>query len=118
MLKSGSLDRVGLINAILSSPEFKSRLAGTTQYQENDPRGCLRSEAEAVFGSLPKAPGPRTPWICHKFSRRVDGREIRSRYPFALWYSRGISNTGNFHSDTLEWIGTLRSTQRIFDTVV
>ena len=65
MLKNGSLDRVGVINAILSSPEFNSRLAGAAQIKDNEPRGSLRSEAEAVFDRFQKHQGSRTSRICH-----------------------------------------------------
>ena len=108
MLKSGNLDRVGVINAILSSPEFSSRLASNRQ-QENVTRGSLRSEAEAVFGRFQKYRGPgRTGFVTNFLGGLTDVRFVAGidslsgrveEYPIP----------GNFHGDTLEWIGTLRS---------
>ena len=108
MLKSGSLDRVGVISAILSSPEFSSRLA-STQQKENVTRGTLRLEAEAVFGRFQKYRGPgRTGFVTNFLGGLTDVRFVAGvdslsgtveEYPIP----------GNFHGDTLEWIGTLRS---------
>ena len=109
MLKDGGLDRAGLIKSVLSSNEFKSRGAGGAEHRGTEPHGCLRSEAGAVFSAFKRYQGPGRPGFVTNFLgaltdvRFVDGIEALSgiveEYPMP----------GNFHGDTLEWVGTLRS---------
>lgn len=57
MLRNGTLDRIGLITAVLSSTEFTSRKPIRPGNLGNEPRGCGRSEAEAVFSRFRKYEG-------------------------------------------------------------
>jgi hypothetical protein len=61
MLESGKLDPVGLINSILSSGEFASRMVG------GESNCCLRSEAEDVFRRFEKYQGPGSPGYVTNF---------------------------------------------------
>ena len=115
LLRDGSLDRVGLINAILSSKEFNNRLAGGDPQYGNGPRGCLRSEAETVFGKFEKHQGPGRPGFVTNFlggltDVRFVGLDSLSGVV------EGYPIPGNFHGDTLEWIGTLRAALDSDDT--
>jgi SAM-dependent methyltransferase len=66
MLRAGSLDRVGLISAILSSKEFKSGFAGGPTRRWLPP-GCRRSQAKAVFRRFQKYQGPGRPGFVTHF---------------------------------------------------
>jgi FkbM family methyltransferase len=108
MLKNRDLDRVGLINAILSSNEFNSRLAGGAQHQEDEPRGCSRSEAEAVFSKFRKhQESGRHGFVTNFLGGLTDVRFVALDSLSGV--AEGYPIPGNFHGDTLEWIGTLRS---------
>lgn len=107
LLKNGSLDRVGLISAILSSKEFSS-LAGGAHHQEHEPRGCRRSEAEAVFSKFQRHQGSGHPGFVTNFlGGLTDVRFVGLHSLSGVVEEYPIP--GNFHGDTLEWIGTLRS---------
>jgi len=109
LLRSGGLDRAGLMSAILSSNEFDSRVTTCSVQRGNGPHGCLRSEAEAVFGHFQKYEGPGSPGFVTNFLggltdvRFVNGIEALSGVV------EGYPIPGNFHGDTLEWVGTLCS---------
>ncbi|MBV8375929.1 MAG: DUF4214 domain-containing protein [Verrucomicrobia bacterium] len=109
MLKNASLDRVGLIKEILSSDEYGSRAAGTPREPDREPRGCLRSEAEAVFASFQRYQGAgRQGFITNFLGGVTDVRFVPGVDPLS-GIVEGDPIPGNFHGDTLEWVGTLRS---------
>jgi FkbM family methyltransferase len=108
MLKSGTLDRVGLIASFVSSGEFAVRVAGAPAGRGNEPQGCLRSEAEEVFGKFQKYQGSGSPGFITNFlgvltDVRFVGLDSLSGAV------EGYPIPGNFHGDTLEWVGVLRS---------
>lgn len=112
--KSGNIDRHKFLirrspDSVLSSNEFNSRVTGGAEHRGAEPHGCLRSEAEAIFSGFKKYQGLGRPGFVTNFLggltdvRFVNGIEALSgiveKYPIP----------GNFHGDTLEWVGTLRS---------
>lgn len=110
LLRTGGLDRVGLINAILSSKEFNSRRAGSTQCAGSEPNGCRRSEAEAVFGRYSKYQGPGRPGFVTNFLGGLTDVKFVAGLESLSGAVEGYPIPGNFHGDTLEWMGALRST--------
>jgi 2-polyprenyl-3-methyl-5-hydroxy-6-metoxy-1,4-benzoquinol methylase len=115
-LRTGSLDRVGLINTILSSTEFNSRLAGGAKPQPDEPRGCLRSEAESLFKHFPKYNGSGRPGFVTNFIGGLTDVRFVHGIDSLSGIVEGYPIPGNFHGDTLEWIGTLRSALDARDT--
>jgi Domain of unknown function (DUF4214) len=108
MLRSGLLDRVGLIKAIVSSKEYKGHLAGGTQQRDNEPRGCRRSEAEAVFAKFQQHRGAgRSGFVTNFLGGLTDVRFVG--FDSLSGTVEGYPIPGNFHGDTLEWVGALRS---------
>jgi SAM-dependent methyltransferase len=115
-LRTGSLDQVGLINTILSSPEFKSRLVGGAKPQPDESRGCLRSEAETLFKQFPKYNGSGRPGFVTNFMGGLTDVRFVHGIDSLSGIVEGYPIPGNFHGDTLEWIGTLRSALDARDT--
>ena len=105
MLKNGSLDRLGLIKEVLSSEEYGSRAA----YIPREPQGCLRSEAEAVFANFQKYQGAGRPGCITNFLGGVTDVRFVPGVDSVSGLVEGYPIPGNFHGDTLEWVGTLRS---------
>jgi FkbM family methyltransferase len=116
MLRNGTLDRVDLIMAILSSTEFASRKLARSTSLGNEPRGCGRSEAEAVFSRFRKYEGTGRPRFITNF---LGGLTDITFLNLGDAYSGIVEDypiPGNFHGETLEWIGTLRSVLDAKDT--
>jgi FkbM family methyltransferase len=109
LLRKGELDRLGLIESVLASNEFKQRAASGIRPGSNGPFGCLESEARGLFDKFQKHRGPgRKGFVTNflggvtdvRFVKGIEGLSgVVENYPIP----------GNFHGDTLEWIGTLRS---------
>jgi FkbM family methyltransferase len=114
MLTNGSLDRVGVIKAILTSDEYKHRQS--VQQPSNEPQGCRRSEAEAVFGSFQKHHGVGRPGFVANFLGGLTDVRFVPGINSLSGFVEGYPIPGNFHGDTLEWVGTLRSTLDASDT--
>lgn len=109
LLRNRGLDRVGFISAILSSAEFKSSALGRTHRRENQPRGCASDEAEALFKQFQKYKGPgRSGFVTNFLGGVTDIRFLN----LPVSHSGIVEDypiPGNFHGETLEWVGTLRS---------
>jgi hypothetical protein len=103
MLASGKLDPAGLINSILSSGEFAGRMVGC------EPNGCLRAEAEEVFRRFQKHQGPGSPGYVTNFLGGLTDVKFASGIESLSGAVEGYPIPGNFHGETLEWVGTLRS---------
>ena len=109
MLRKGTVDRVGLINAILLSPEFNSRLSRAAGDQSQETRGSLRLEAQAVFDRFQKHKGPGHAGFVTNFLGGLTDVRFVAGIASLSGSVEGYPIPGNFHGDTLEWIGTLRS---------
>jgi hypothetical protein len=103
MLDSGKLDPVGLINSILSSGEFASRMVGA------ESNGCLRSEAEDVFRRFEPHQGPGNPGYVTNFLGGLTDVRCAAGINSLSGAVEGYPIPGNFHGEALEWVGTLRS---------
>jgi FkbM family methyltransferase len=103
MLESGKLDPAGFISSILSSGEFASRMVG------GESNGCLRSEAEDVFRRFEKYHGPGSPGYVTNFLGGLTDVRCAAGIDSLSGAVEGYPIPGNFHGETLEWVGTLRS---------
>jgi len=100
LLKNHNLDRVGLIQTILSSSEFKDRI---------EPGGCLRSEAGDIFVNFQRYQGPgQSGFVTNFLGGLTDVRFVAGTESLS-GVVEGYPIPGNFHGDTLEWVGTLRA---------
>jgi len=116
MLKNASLDRVGLIKAILSSGEYKSRVTGNAQDNGDEPQGCRRSEAEAIFARFQKHQGAGRPGFITNFLGGLTDVKFVPGIDSLSGAVEGYPIPGNFHGETLEWVGTLRSVRDAHDS--
>jgi 2-polyprenyl-3-methyl-5-hydroxy-6-metoxy-1,4-benzoquinol methylase len=109
MLRDGGLDRVGLIKAIRSSKEFNNSVSGEPPRRNPDPFGCRRSEAEALFFKFDKHDGPGRPGFVTNFLGGLTDVRFAPGIDLLSCAVEGYPIPGNFHGETLEWVGTLRS---------
>jgi FkbM family methyltransferase len=108
MLRSGNLDRVGLTRSILASEEFELRTIAGSGVQRKTPRGCSQSEAETIFRRFKKYEGQgRSGFITNFLGGLTDVRFVA--LPAHSGTVEGFPIPGNFHGDTLEWMGTLQA---------
>lgn len=108
-LRERTLDRVGLIQALVTSPEFKSAAGGSPQSRQNEPRGCSRSEAETLFAKFKRFEGPGRPGFVTNFLGGLTDVRFVGGLESLSGVVEGYPIPGNFHGDTLEWVGTLHS---------
>jgi hypothetical protein len=108
-LTNGSLDRVGVIRVILASDEYKRRLAGNGHQPSNEPQGCRRSEAAAIFANFQKHHGVGRPGFIANFLGGLTDVRFVPGIDSLSGFVEGYPIPGNFHGDTLEWVGTLRA---------
>jgi hypothetical protein len=109
MLRNASLDRAGLVKTVLSSDEYRSRSAGTGRPPDRQPLGCLQSEAEAIFAKFQRHEGAGRPGFVTNFLGGVTDVSFVLGADSHSGFVEGYPITGNFHGDTLEWVGTLRA---------
>lgn len=109
LLANGSLDRVGVITEILASDEYKHRLAGNVLQPSKEPQGCRRSEAEAVFANFQNDHRVGRPGFVANFLGGLTDVRFVPGIDSLSGLVEGYPIPGNFHGDTLEWVGTLRS---------
>lgn len=109
LLCKGELDRLGLIKSILSSSEFKARAEGGLQPGGPAPFGCLESEAMAVFSRFQKYQGAGRKGYVTNFLGGMTDVNFVNGIDGLSGVVEGYPIPGNFHGDTLEWLGTLRS---------
>jgi FkbM family methyltransferase len=109
LLKNRKMDRVGLIQSVLASNEFQSRAAGHAASANCAFRGFLRSEAEAVFNQFKSYKGSGRPGFVTNFLGGLTDIRFVAGIESLSGVVEGYPIPGNFHGDTLEWIGTLRA---------
>jgi FkbM family methyltransferase len=109
LLKNHDLDRLGVIKTILSSEEAQSRMGGAMEKPVPDPRGCLRSEAEAVFANFKKYQGTGRSGFVTNFLGGLTDVNFVAGIESLAGFVEGYPIPGNFHGDVLEWVGTLRA---------
>jgi FkbM family methyltransferase len=109
-LRNGEIDKVALINSVLSSAEFKGRSGVEICSGSGEPFGCLQSEALTVFARFQKYEGPGREGFVTNFLGGLTNVYFVSGIDFLSGVVEGYPIPGNFHGDTSEWIGTLRST--------
>jgi Domain of unknown function (DUF4214) len=101
VLRNGSLDRVGLIKAILTSDEYRRRLSESVQQPSKEPQGCWRSEKEAVFASFQKHHGVGRPGFIANFLGGLTDVRFIPGIDSLSGFVEGYPIPGNFRGDTL-----------------
>ena len=109
MLKSGSLDRVGVINAILSSPEFTSRLASLPGIKATRHAEVCDRRRRPYLAAFKNTGARDAPDLSRISSEALTDVRFVAGIDSLSGIVEGYPIPGNFHGDTLEWIGTLRS---------
>jgi len=108
---SGQLSRQDMLLQMLVSEEFAVRHNRTRPAQQTpeDPNGCTRQEAMEVFAQFTRYQGPGRPGYVTNFLGNVSELAIFNLLGNASGLVEEYPIPGNFHGETLEWIGTLRA---------
>lgn len=111
-ITTGDMRRDELIAAFIRSSEFRGRQAGEDTPVTNEPlgpHGCLISEAMDVFRNWPLYSGPPRLGFVTNFLGCVTDVSFVNGLSRLSGIIEGYPLLGNFHGDTLEWLGTLRA---------
>ena len=107
-LSDGQFDRRHVIRQIIESQEYSKRYHSVgAEFLE--PHGCTREEAKEVFGHFTRYDGPGRPGYVTNFMGGVSETAVSNLLTGLSGCVEGFPFPGNFHGETLEWIGTLRA---------
>lgn len=105
-LNSNQMNYSGLLQSLVRSPEFKKK--NSTSPAKTGPTSYLKSEAMAIFERFGFEGKGRAGYITNFIGGLTDIRFVKQ-----LAGHSGVIESypipGNFHGDTLEWMGVLRS---------
>lgn len=114
-LSNGQISRQDILRQVMASEEYSNHYRSTSAGLE-EPLGCSRDEAEAVFGQFAKYEGPGRAGYVTNFMGGVSEVAVSHLLDGASGVVEGYPIPGNFHGETLEWIGTLRAALASGDT--
>lgn len=116
-LASGQVSFSDIVAEFVSSPEFQARhdRSGGPVLEDRPTLGCSDLEAMQVFSLFERYTGPgRAGFITNFLGGLTDTRFVG--FESHSGRVEGYPIPRNFHSEALEWVGTLRAVQDASDT--